>query len=81
MRVKIELVTLKDCQKLSAICEKIGGKIELFNPKNRYRVNAKSLIGCLSAIEWNDLWIESEKDITEQILEWIIDDDNASIHE
>lgn len=27
MRVKIELVTLKDCQKLSAICEKLVGKL------------------------------------------------------
>lgn len=85
MKAHIELVTLSDCQKLANYCSKLDGQIELFSPRERFRCNAKSLIGCLSAIEWNDLWIECNEDVEDELLSgiatFLVDEDGAFVHD
>lgn len=65
MRNKIYLTGEKDC---IAFCNRVNeclGRIELVDGTGRYRVNAKSILGCLLASrEWGDeIWLESETDI------------------
>ena len=57
MRNKINLVTTSDITEFVRICEGIEGKIELFCGKNGYRVNARSMLGCLAALEFDELWV------------------------
>ncbi len=87
MRNRIYLTGEKDC---IAFCNRVNGclgRIELVDGTGRYRVNAKSVLGCLMAsAEWSKdgIWIETdpENDYYEQLHEWIADtaDDNVSIH-
>ena len=81
MRNKINLMGIKDINKFVDICMKINGKIELFCPKNGYRVNAKSLLGVLATTDWEDTWIDSEKDIYFEIERWVVlGEDSGNIH-
>ncbi len=50
MKNKINLVTMTDITEFVRICEGIEGRIELFCGKNGYRVNARSILGCLAAL-------------------------------
>ena len=61
-RTKIELVGLTDVNKFVAITSKLPGKIKLTDGES-YSVNAKSLLGCLASMEWDELYCESEVDI------------------
>lgn len=85
MRNRIYLIGEKDC---IAFCNRVNecqGRVELVDGTGRYRVNAKSILGCLLASgEWggDGIWLESETDIYSLVDEWIADaaDDNVSIH-
>ena len=55
MRNKINLVTTSDITEFVRICEGIEGRIELFCGKNGYRVNARSMLGCFAALEFDEL--------------------------
>ena len=82
MRNKINLVTTSDITEFVRICEGIEGTIELFCGKNGYRVNARSMLGCLAALEFDELWVESDKDIYSKIEKFIvIGEDGNYIHE
>lgn len=82
MRNKINLVTMTDITEFVRICESIEGRVELFCGKKGYRVNARSVLGCIAAIEWNELWVESDEDIYDKIEKWIvIGEDGNMIHE
>ena len=49
---RINLVTTSDITEFTNICQNIDGRVELFCKKNGYRVNGKSLLGCLAAMEF-----------------------------
>ena len=57
-------------------------QIELFCNTSGYRVNARSVLGCVAALEFEDLWIESENDIYDKIEKYIVigDNDGNYIH-
>lgn len=82
MRNKINLVTMTDITEFVKICEGIEGRIELFCSKNGYRVNARSILGCLAALEFDEMWIDSDKNIYDQIEKFIVvGEDGNYIHE
>lgn len=85
MRNRIYLTGFSEVKSFVNAISDIDGKVELVDSKNNYRVNAKSLLGCLLAhSEWaGDIWVESEKDIYEIIEPWIAVayNDAANIHE
>ena len=82
MRNKINLVTMTDITEFVKICEGIEGRIELFCGKNGYRVNARSMLGCLAALEFDEIRIDSDKDIYDQIEKFIVvGEDGNYIHE
>ena len=82
MRNKINLVTMTDITEFVRICEGIEGRIGLFCGKNGYRVNARSMLGCLAALEFDEMWIDSDNDIYNKIEKFIVvGEDGNYIHE
>ena len=70
MKAKINIDTLSKIYKFVEICSNIGGKIDLVDGGG-YRVSAKSLVGALATMDWNCVYVESEKDIYTYISEFV----------
>ena len=68
-KTKIELVGMSDINKFIAITTKLPGVIKLTDCDN-YSVSAKSLLGALASMEWDELYCESEVDIYTHIAEF-----------
>ena len=68
-KTKIELVGMSDVNKFVAITTSLPGVIKLTDGEN-YSVNAKSLIGAIASMEWDELYCESEVDIYTHIAEF-----------
>lgn len=82
MKNKINLITMTDLIEFQKICEDTEGKIEVYCGKKGYRTNAKSILGCMAALEYEDMWVESEVDIYSKIQKWVVNgEDGANIHE
>ena len=70
MRVKIELETMSDVSEFVTIVTKIAEPVHLVS--EHFRVNAKSLLGALYTMEWDDVWCECERDIYTKIEKFVI---------
>ena len=70
MKVRINIDTLSKVNKFVGICAKLGGKIDLVDGEG-YRVSAKSLIGAMATMDWNCVYVESERDIYAHIREFV----------
>lgn len=71
MRNRIRIDTVKQANELAAIAARLDGKITITDGQG-LTVNAKSVLGALHAMEFNELWLESEKDIYMAIEPFII---------
>lgn len=72
MRVKINLITQSDVTKFVNIASSIPGHVWLTDAEGTLKVNGKSLLGALySMSDWNDIFVESEKDFYMQIRDMI----------
>lgn len=71
MRVKIRLDTLKDAQRFAEITESCEGWVHITDA-NGMCVNGKSILGALHAMEFTDIWVESEKEIYGRIKDFVI---------
>jgi hypothetical protein len=71
MKAKIRLDTIGDVNKFVSITSKLKGRI-VIKDSNNLCVNAKSLLGTLHAMEFNELWCESEEDIWLAIQDFIV---------
>lgn len=69
-KFKIELVGLEDCKLLVDNIEK-SGKSAVLTDGNNYCVSAKSLLGALASLEWDELYIQSKDDIYYEVKQWI----------
>lgn len=73
MKNKIELVTLTDVKNFVTAAASIDADIYLVDRNHRYRINAKSTLGCLLAqAEWSEIWVESDVDCYSTIKDWVI---------
>ena len=70
MRVKIELETMSDVSEFVAITTKIAEPVHLVGES--FRVSAKSLLGALYTMEWDEVWCECERDIYTKIEKFVI---------
>lgn len=79
MKNKIRLDTMKD---INSFCKKVNTldcNVYLVDSRHRYKVNAKSQFSCmLAGAEWNDIWVECERDIYQAIKPWIIEGVSAT---
>ena len=71
MRNKIRINTIQDVNKFVSITSQLDGKITITDNAG-LTVNAKSMLGALHAMEFEELWIESEKDIYSAIEPFIV---------
>lgn len=62
MKERVNLDTMSKINAFVAICSRLDCKIDLIDG-NGYRVSAKSLVGALATVDWNQVFIECEKDI------------------
>lgn len=70
MRVKVELETMNDVTQFVAIATQVAEPVYLVGQD--FRVSAKSLLGALYTMEWDDVWCECEKDIYTKIEKFVI---------
>lgn len=72
MRYKINLITQSDALKFVNIASSIDEDVYLTNESHQLIVNAKSLLGVrYGQIEWNDLYVECEKDLYLEMNEFL----------
>lgn len=69
MRVKVELITNKDAIEFVNIATQIDEPVYLVG--ENFKVSAKSLLGALCSMEWNELWCECERDIYTKIEKFV----------
>ena len=70
MRTKIVLDTMSDIQKFVAVTTAIPYNI-VVKDNNNHCVNAKSLLGMIYAMEFDEIWCECDVDIFHQIREFV----------
>jgi hypothetical protein len=71
MRNRIRIDTVKQANELAAIAAGLNGRITITDG-NGLTVNAKSVLGALHAMEFENLWVDSEEDIYMAIEPFII---------
>lgn len=71
MRVKIHLETAKDATEFANKMSRIDGRATIIDGEG-HCVNAKSILGALYALEFNELWFESDKDLYSEIDKFIV---------
>ena len=71
MKVQIRLDTMRDVQDFVRIATKMEGAVYITDNQG-LKVSAKSLLGALYALEFDELWCESENDIYRNIEDFIV---------
>ena len=66
MKVKIRLDTMADAKLLVNVAAKSEGKV-MISDSAGLCVNAKSMFGALHAMEFNEIWCESEEDLYNEL--------------
>ena len=70
MKNKIIIDTRTAALELAAITKSIDADVTITD-NNGMRVNAKSLVGALYAMEFQEMWIESDVNIYDQIKQFV----------
>jgi len=71
-KYKIVLDTVSDVNKFVSIANSFLNSTITVTDNNGLRVNAKSLMGMLYALEFEELWCESDTEIYEKIKDYVI---------
>ena len=71
-KYKIVLDTVSDVNKFVSIANSVFNSTITVTDNNGLRVNAKSLMGMLYALEFEELWCESDAEIYEKIKDYVI---------
>ena len=70
-KIKIRLETYSDVHEFVNIASQIDSNIKLIDGQD-YCINAKSILGSLAALEWNELYCVSDEDIYSKIAKFAI---------
>ena len=71
MRVKIRLDTMGDIQSFVAAATAVPERVSL-EDNNGNRVCAKSLLGAIYTMEWDEIYCYCDRDISGHLAKWII---------
>ena len=63
MRIKIHLDTMSEINSFIATMTKSTANIFLTDKERNYIVSAKSMLGAVYSMEWDEVWCESDEDI------------------
>lgn len=72
MKVKINIDTLSKVNAFVAVCSQLDCKVNLIDGEG-YCVSAKSLMGAVATMDWNNVYAECEKDIYTDIREFVVE--------
>ena len=70
MKERVNLDTMGKINAFVSICSRLDCKVDLIDG-NGYRVSAKSLVGALATVDWNQVFIECDKDIYAYVQEFL----------
>ena len=70
MKVKIELNTMTDVNEFVKLVSTIHAPVHLVS--DALRVSAKSLLGAIYTMEWEEVWCECEIDIYNRIEKFVV---------
>ena len=70
MRERVNLDTMSKINTFVAVCSRLDYKVDLIDGEG-YRVSAKSLMGAIATMDWNQVFIECEKDIYAYVQEFL----------
>lgn len=73
MRVKITLDTMTSINEFVKTMVNYGGNVYLTDEKRNFIVSAKSMLGAIYSMEWNEVWCESDEDIYHLLRKYIAD--------
>jgi len=73
-KLRINIDTGAKIQKFVDIINEhnINAVLESESENGTYRVSAKSLLGALATMDWNEVWIKSDEDIYSLIEEFVV---------
>ena len=71
MKHQVRLDTMTDIQKFVEVVSRVNESVYL-EDNSGFKVSAKSLLGALLSMEWNEVYCYCDKDISGSILPWII---------
>jgi hypothetical protein len=72
MKAKIRLDTMKDINQFVCICSKVSEPVHITNGVG-LKVSAKSILGVMYSMEFDELWCETEADLYYELDRFIID--------
>ena len=74
MKSKIRLDTMQDINDFIDVAEKESKNTYLVNGDGDFRVPIRSRLGAIAIanLHFDDLWVESDVDISAKILKWIV---------
>lgn len=71
MRVKIRLDTMRDMNQFVSICTRVPVPVHITDGAG-LKVSAKSILGVMYSLEFDEIWCECEEDIYNNIEKFII---------
>ncbi len=66
MRVKVRLDTMKDISQFVSICSEVSVPVYITDGAG-LKVSAKSVLGVMYSMEFDEIWCESEADLYTQL--------------
>ena len=73
MKVKIRLDTMKDINQFVGICSKVPEPVHITDGAG-LKVSAKSILGVMYSMEFEEIWCETEANLYSQLDKFIIID-------
>lgn len=70
MKFRIYLETLSDVNKFVNVASKLDGISIKLMDNSGFCVNAKSLIGAIYSLEFDEIWLEADKDVYSKFAEF-----------
>ncbi len=74
MRIKIHLDTMSDINAFVAAMTKTGANVFLTDKDRNFIVSAKSMLGAVYSMEWEEVWCESDEDIYHVVSKFAADE-------
>lgn len=72
-KYKVQLETFKDVSDFVAATTSVDYEINLTGHDGKYTVSAKSMLGAIATMDWNDTWVVSDNDeLYNLIKNWVI---------
>ena len=74
MRIKINLDTMSDINAFVSAMTKTNANVFLTDSERNFIVSAKSMLGAVYSMEWDEVWCESDEDIYHVISKFAADE-------